>query len=95
MPGHDYSQGLSEMEKMEFTIMFLPVDIPEYPEATTIRGYNLSKQGFPQAEEGWLELIGKIHDTLAYDNKLPGDQEQIDRNEKIMGRLLEFASYLR
>jgi hypothetical protein len=90
-----YSRKLSDQDKMMFTIMFTPVDIPGQGDATTIRGYNLSKQGFPANEEGWLELIDKIHNTLAYDNKLSGDKEQIEQNEKLMGQLTDFASYIR
>lgn len=89
-----YSRTLSEREIFNFSSMFLPVDIPGYPEATTIRGYNLNEQGFPQTQEGWQVLLDRIHDTLAYSNKTSGDPQQIEHNEEKMQQLREFATYL-
>lgn len=89
-----YSQTLSEREIFNFSAMFLPVDIPGYPEATTINGYNLSEQGFPQTEAGWLALLDKIYGTLADTNKSSGDPQQIEQNEEKMRQLRDFATYL-
>jgi hypothetical protein len=89
-----YSQDLDGPGIMNFTSMFLPVSIPGYPDATTIRGYNLSRQGFPETEDGWIDLLDKLHDTLDYNKKLANDQQQIEHMENEMRMLREFASLL-
>ena len=93
MDGWDkFSQTLTGEEKMLFSALFLPVNIPGHPDASTIRGYNISQQGFPQSREGWLELLNKIYDTLEYNNSISSDRQSIEHNKKAMQQLRDFAA---
>ncbi|MBU3947794.1 MAG: hypothetical protein KJ826_06185 [Proteobacteria bacterium] len=87
-----YSRSLTGAEESLFSALFLPIDVPGYPDATTIRGYNISQQGFPPNEEGWLDLLDKIYDTLKYNNKISNDQQTIEYNKKAMQQLRDFAA---
>ena len=89
-----YSQTLTGEEKLLFSGLFLPISIPAYPDATTIQGYNLNQQGFPQSAQGWLDLLDKIYDTLEYNNKTSNDKQTIEHNDKAMRELREFGAFI-
>lgn len=89
------SKDMSFKEQMLFTFRFAPIKIEGYPEATTIRGYNINKQGLPKSADGWIDLLDKIYETSEYNLKLQNTPEVKANTEKLMENIRKFQSIIK
>lgn len=88
------SKDMTDKEAMLFTMRFLPFKIEGYPEATTIRDYNLNKQGFPKTSDGWMELLDKIYETEEWSSKTNPHAPSREINKKMMEHITEFKKII-
>lgn len=86
------SEDMSFLEKTIMSISLMPLKIPGYPDATTIHGYNINKQGYPETDEGWIDLLGKVYDTTESNLKYQDNDEARENSKQHMRNLKKFMA---
>lgn len=88
------ADSMTEKEQMLFTMRFLPLRLEGYPDATTIPGYNLGRDGFPEGEEGWLDLLDAVYESEEDNLKYNPDMQSKENSKKMMGHLTKFKEII-
>lgn len=89
------SEDMSFLEKTIMHIHLMPVKIPGYPDASIIQGYNLNRDGYPETSAGWIDLLGKVYDTVEDGLKYQENEESLENSRQHMRNLEELIDNIK